>query len=139
YKILEIANELGAQIVAEEFFEGVRYYWGNVEQAGSPVEALANRYLANKVPNGVMPAAASGRYDFIAGLVKDFKVDGIIWYQLLFCETYDIESYYFAHKMKQIGIPVLKIQSDYDVLDRGSIKTRMEAFVEMLNKERSSD
>ncbi len=139
YKVLEIANELGAQVVAEEFFEGVRYYWGNVEQAGSPVEALANRYLANKVPNGVMPAAASGRYDFIAGLVKDFKVDGIIWYQLLFCETYDIESYYFAHKMKQLGIPVLKIQSDYDVLDRGSIKTRMEAFVEMLNKERSSD
>ena len=139
YKVLEIANELGAQVVAEEFFEGVRYYWGNVEHAGSPVEALANRYLANKVPNGVMPAAASGRYDFIAGLAKDFKVDGIIWYQLLFCETYDIESYYFAHKMKQLGIPVLKIQSDYDVLDRGSIKTRMEAFVEMLNKERSSD
>lgn len=139
YKVLEIAGELGAQVVAEEFFEGVRYYWGNVEQSGSPMEALANRYLKNRVPNAVMPAAASKRYDFLAGLVKDFRVEGIIWYQLLFCETYDIESFYFVHKMKQSGIPVLKLQSDYDVLDRGSIKTRMEAFVEMLKKERSSD
>lgn len=139
YKVLEIADELGVQVVAEEFFEGIRYYWGNVAQAGSPIEALANRYLADRVPNAVMPAAAPKRYEFVAGLAKDFKVDGIIWYQLLFCETYDIESYYFVHKMKQLGIPVLKLQSDYDVLDRGSIKTRMEAFVEMLKKERSSD
>jgi len=30
--------------VAEEFFEGLRYYWGDVEPEGSPLEALARRY-----------------------------------------------------------------------------------------------
>ncbi len=134
YKVLEIAGELGAQVVAEEFFEGVRYYWSDVARDGPPMQALADKYLANRPPAGVMPAAAPRRHEDIAKLARDFNVNGVFWYQLLFCETYDIESYYFTHKMKQLGIPVLKLQSDYDVLDRGSIKTRMEAFTEMLRK-----
>jgi benzoyl-CoA reductase/2-hydroxyglutaryl-CoA dehydratase subunit BcrC/BadD/HgdB len=130
YKVLEIAQELGAQIVAEEFFEGLRYYWGDVEPEGSPLEALARRYLVERVPSGVMPGAAPKRYNFITRLAQEFDVKGILWYQLLFCETYDIESYFFTQKVKEAGMPVLKLQSDYDVLDRGSIKTRMEAFIE---------
>lgn len=133
YKVLELAQELGAEIVVEEFCEGMRYYWGDVGDGNAPLEALAKKYLADRLPCGFMPGAARKRYDFLIKLAREFNVDGIVWYQLLFCETYDIESYYFSKKAQQeAGLPVLKLQSDYDVLDRGPIKTRLEAFLETL-------
>jgi len=71
-------------------------------------------------------------------LITGFRVDGIVWYQLLYCETYNIESYFIEQKMQAAGIPLLRLQSDYQVLDSGPTKTRLEAFMEIL-KERKSD
>ncbi len=133
YKVLEIAQELGAQVVAEEFCEGMRYYWGEVQKNGSPLEDLARKYLVERLPGAFMLGSAGKRYDFILNLSRQFNVAGIIWYELLFCETYNVEGFAFARKMEQAGIPVLKLRSDYDALDRGPIKTRIEAFLETLS------
>jgi benzoyl-CoA reductase/2-hydroxyglutaryl-CoA dehydratase subunit BcrC/BadD/HgdB len=51
---------------------------------------------------------------------------------LLCCETYDAESYYFAKKMAERNIPMLILESDYDTSDTGQIKTRLEAFIEIV-------
>ena len=132
YKILELVNEAGGTIVAEEICEGVRFYWENVQGNGDLVEALARRYLRERLPCAFMRRSAEKRLDFIAGLAKEFNVAGIIWYQLLYCDTYDIESYYFVQQMEKLGFPVLKLESDYDILDRGPLRTRIEAFIETL-------
>ena len=132
YKILELVNEAGGMIVAEEICEGVRFYWENVQSNGDLVEALARRYLRERLPCAFMRRSAEKRLDFIAGLAKEFNVAGIIWYQLLYCDTYDIESYYFVQQMEKLGFPVLKLESDYDILDRGPLRTRIEAFIETL-------
>lgn len=132
YKILELVNEAGGMIVAEEVCEGVRFYWGNVASNGDLVEALAKRYLRERLPCAFMRNSARRRLEFIAGLAKEFNVAGIIWYQLLYCDTYDIESYFFIQEMEKLGLPVLKLESDYDILDRGPLRTRIETFIETL-------
>ena len=132
YKVLELVNEAGGMIVAEEICEGVRFYWENVGSNGDLVEALAKRYLRERLPCAFMRNSARRRLDFIAGLAKEFNVAGIIWYQLLYCDTYDIESYFFIQEMEKLGLPVLKLESDYDILDRGPLRTRIETFIETL-------
>ena len=71
-------------------------------------------------------------------LVREFNVEGIIWYQLLYCETYDIESYFFEKKLQEVGMPMLKLQSDYDAVEMGPLKTRIEAFIEMITRKGES-
>ena len=132
YKVLELVEETGGMLVAEEVCEGVRYYWGNVTANGDLLDALAKKYLRDRLPCAFMRESAKVRLDFIAKLAKDFNAVGIIWYQLLYCDTYDIESYYFIQQMEALGYPVLKLESDYEVLDRGSLRTRIEAFMETL-------
>ena len=56
----------------------------------------------------------------------------MIWYQLLCCEFYDEESYYFQTLLRDHGIPVLTVESDYHALDSGPLRTRLAAFVETL-------
>ena len=73
------------------------------------------------------------RLEFLLELAADFRVDGIIWYQLMYRSSYDIQSFYFEKLLKkELDIPMLKITSDYDVSERGPLRTRIETFVEIM-------
>lgn len=132
YKILELAEEAGGMIVAEEICEGVRFYWENVESNGDLIQVLAKKYLRDRLPCAFMRESAKKRLDFIVKLAREFNVAGVIWYQLQYCDTYDIESYFFAQQMEKIGLRMLKLESDYNILDRGPLATRIETFIESL-------
>ena len=56
----------------------------------------------------------------------------MIWYELMYCETYDSESYFIAQKMNERDIPVLVIESDYGTADVRQLKTRIDAFLEVV-------
>ncbi|MCJ7522800.1 MAG: 2-hydroxyacyl-CoA dehydratase family protein [Dehalococcoidia bacterium] len=132
YKVLDIAEEAGASIVVEEFAEGIRHYWENVQVNGDLMESLADRYFRRRMPPAWFRPSRE-RLDYLIELAKDFNVDGIIWYQLMYRSSYDIQSFYFEKILKkELDIPMLKIESDYDVSERGPLRTRIETFVEII-------
>jgi benzoyl-CoA reductase/2-hydroxyglutaryl-CoA dehydratase subunit BcrC/BadD/HgdB len=132
YKVLEMAEEAGASIVIEEFAEGMRHYWENVHFNGDLMAALADRYFRRRMPPAWFRPSRE-RLDYLIKLAKDFKVDGIIWYQLMYRSSYDIQAFYFEKMLtKELNIPMLKIESDYDVSERGPLRTRIETFVEII-------
>ena len=132
YMVLELVEEAGGNIVIEEICEGVRYYWNNIENKGDLFQSLARGYLVDRVPCAFMRNSAKKRLDFVLKLIKDFSVSGVIWYELLCCETYDSESYFFAQRMREQNIPMHIIESDYGTAATGQLKTRIEAFMEIL-------
>lgn len=132
YKVLEMTEEAGASIVIEEFAEGIRHYWENVQVNGDLMEALADRYFRRRVPPAWFRPSRE-RLDYLIDQAKDFNVDGIIWYQLMYRSSYDIQSFYFEKMLKrELNIPMLKIESDYDVSEKGPLRTRIETFVEIV-------
>jgi len=132
YKILELVDESGGEIVIEELFEGIRDYWRDIENSGDLFHSLAKGYFRDRLPAAFMAGSAPKRLDFAMSLVKDFNISGVIFYELLCCETYDAESYFYTKRMEERSIPVLVIESEYDVSDRGHIKNRIDAFVEII-------
>ena len=135
-KILHIVKESGGDIVMEEICEGVRCYRQNVETEGNLIDNLGARYLRDRVPWAYMRMSSQPRLEYLLRLVKEYQADGILWYQLKYCETYDFESFYMAKKMEEAGIPFIKLESEYDVSDRGPLKTRVEAFIETIKERR---
>lgn len=132
YKVLDMTEEAGASIVVEEFAEGVRHYWENVQVNGDLMESLADRYFRRRMPPAWFRPSRE-RLDYLIELARDFNVDGIIWYQLMYRSSYDIQSFYFEKILKkELDIPMLKIESDYDVSERGPLRTRIETFVEII-------
>ena len=132
YEILQLVEEAGGQIVAEEITEGVRDYWQHCENSNAPFKALACRYLSERQPGAFMASSARERLGFITKLLKEFHASGVIWYELLCCESYDAESYFFKKKLGDQNIPMLIIESDYSVLDTDQLRNRFEAFIELL-------
>lgn len=135
YKILDLAQRAGAAVVVEEFAEGMRHYWEKVKLNGDLMEALADRYFRRRVPPAWFRPSRE-RIDFVMKLAKDFAVDGIIWYQLMYRESYDMQSFYFQRILeKEMGLKMLKVESDYDASEMGPLSTRVETFIETIKRE----
>jgi benzoyl-CoA reductase/2-hydroxyglutaryl-CoA dehydratase subunit BcrC/BadD/HgdB len=134
YKVVDILEASGAAIVIEEMGEGIRHYWDLVEPDGDLIVALADRYFRKKVSPAFFRPSRD-RVDWVIKLAEDFKVDGVVWYQLMYRESYDVQSYYFAKILKEkLGIPMLKVQSDYDVTEYTQLKNKIETFVEVIGR-----
>jgi benzoyl-CoA reductase/2-hydroxyglutaryl-CoA dehydratase subunit BcrC/BadD/HgdB len=134
HKILDLIAEAGGMVVIEEFAEGIKPYWQNVKTTGDSMEALAESYFMDRVvPAWFRPAAE--RLKHLVQLAKDFSVDGVIWYQLMYREAYKIESYYFPEILKkETGLSMLTLESDYDPSETGQMRTRIETYVESIRR-----
>jgi benzoyl-CoA reductase/2-hydroxyglutaryl-CoA dehydratase subunit BcrC/BadD/HgdB len=133
YKVIDMIEDVGGSLVIEQFCGGMRHYLANVNLNGDVLEALARRYLSGREPCAFMRPSRE-RLDVVIKLVKEFRVDGVIWYQLRYCDTYNMEFFYFNNIMKEIGLPVLKLESEYDVEERGTLLNRIESFIESIER-----
>jgi len=134
YKILDMIERAGGTVVIEEFGEGTRHYWENVRVDGDLIESLAETYFMRRVPPEWFRQGRL-RQEFVISLAREFRVDGVIWYQLTNRESSDFESYWYPDVLKkEAGVPMLKLQSDYDAVESGAMNTQIETFVEMVRR-----
>lgn len=133
YKVIDMVEGAGGAVVIEQFCGGVRHYLDNITLEGDLLEAIAKRYLQGRAPCAFMRPSRE-RIDLTAKLAKDFEVDGVIWYQLRYCDTYNMEYFYFNNIMKELGFPVIQLESEYDVEERGRLMNRVESFMESLER-----
>lgn len=75
----------------------------------------------------------TGRFELVARLADEFRVDGVIDLTLQACHTYNIESFRLKkHIQESEQLPFLQIETDYSESDVEQLKVRIEAFLEML-------
>ncbi|MCP4603295.1 MAG: 2-hydroxyacyl-CoA dehydratase [Proteobacteria bacterium] len=132
YKIIDILEAEGAQVVVEHYSEGLRDYWEVVEPDGDLMKALAECYLMRKVCHGTFRPGKE-RIDFILRLARDFNVDGIVHYEPMYRDCFDVDAWRLANRLKEeLGISMLQINTDYDASEMGTLRTRVEAYVETI-------
>jgi len=133
WKLPFVIETSGATVVCEESCTGQRYFRNLVDEGGDTVESqiknLADRYLETDcacfTPN-------NERIDHVLEYAEDYDVDGVVAYTLQFCDPYAVETHKIKNALGKKDIPVLEIETDYGQEDTGQMKTRVEAFVEMI-------
>lgn len=134
-KVQHIVETAGLRIVVDESCTGERYYRHLVDESPSRLsdmlDAIADRYFTIDCscfsPN-------TERLDNIKELLVAYHVDGVIHNILQYCHGYNIEAKAVDNILKDKGIPSLKIVTDYSQEDAGQIRTRVEAFAELLDE-----
>ncbi|AXX92004.1 3-hydroxyacyl-ACP dehydratase [Malaciobacter molluscorum LMG 25693] len=135
WKLHTAVETSGGAIVNEESCIGHRYYkdnvdLDNVQDEDTLMQKLLDKYSAVDcacfTPN-------APRIDKVLKMYKDRKLDGVIYYTLSFCHTYNVEAHLVTQALENEGIPCLVIESDYSPEDAGQIKTRVEAFLESIS------
>jgi benzoyl-CoA reductase/2-hydroxyglutaryl-CoA dehydratase subunit BcrC/BadD/HgdB len=133
WKLHQLLETSGAVVVGEESCTGTRYFANLTPTSDGSLDgqlaAIADRQLdvhcACFTPN-------SERLDDIVALAGDAAADGVVHYSLQFCQPFAVEATKVERRLAQESIPLLRIETDYSDEDSGQLRTRIDAFLEMM-------
>ena len=129
-KVLKLVEEGGGVVVCQENCTTLKTLGLMVEEDGDPVSALARRYLS--IPCSCM-TPNQGRLELISEYIERFKVKGVIDLTWHCCHTYNVESFTLReHLIKEHGLRLLQLETDYSQGDTEQLRARVEAYLELI-------
>ena len=132
-RVLDIIESHGGLVVCMDNCTGLKPILEDVDEtAQDPILALAEKYL--RLPCSVM-TKNDRRLEVLRNLVAEYRPQCIIDLIWQACITYDVESY-LVKKLteKELGIPYLRIETDYSPSDSARIALRAEALFETIHE-----
>ncbi|MEM3378336.1 MAG: 2-hydroxyacyl-CoA dehydratase family protein [Candidatus Bathyarchaeia archaeon] len=134
--IIEEANPQGL-LVADELCSSERLLYDPVGvdewTMDDMLNAIAERYLmASTCPCFTSEDGNKDRVNWILNKVKEWKVNGVIYYVVRGCMLYAMEYMRIKKVLDRMNVPVYYLDTEYTREDVGPLKTRVEAFLEML-------
>lgn len=136
--ILSIIEELGATVVADNLALGARQYRQDVAlPPGGNLDdlflALAGKFLRQDHCSTLFDPAKS-RGEFYRQLAQATGANGIVVINMKFCEIEEFDYPYIREDLDQADIPHLWIEIEQQMGSLAQIRTRLQAFIEMLEQ-----
>ena len=127
---ISFIEEIGLNIVYEDLCTGSKFFDLVIKESQDMLASLSEAYL-NRTPCARMMQITE-RAEQISKTAEKFKVDGVIHHSLKFCDTYLYDVPALKTMLKEKGLNVLFIESDGGLGDANQIRTRIEAFSEII-------
>ncbi|MHA1314610.1 MAG: 2-hydroxyacyl-CoA dehydratase subunit D [Candidatus Helarchaeota archaeon] len=131
---IKMIEDMGAVVVIDNQCFGSKFFWNPVDEQKEPMAALAERYLLKPACPRMFGSKTdhSTRLEFLKHLIKEYYVDGVVLESLKFCDFHSGENYMFVNELKDLGVPLLMLDREYTLTGIGQLKTRVQAFLEVL-------
>ncbi len=131
--LVRLAEDSGSVIVMDDICTGSRSFWKDVEISRGVPAGLAERYLGGiSCPCTYREGKAAQRFAYLQDYARDWNVQGVLLYTIRFCDTYQLDAPEIQNYLMGLGLPVLHIEHDYVTAPTAQWKTRVEAFLEMI-------
>jgi len=133
-RVVEIIESSGGLVVCMENCTGIKPLLEDVDpDAADPLRAVAEKYY--HLPCSVM-TRNDRRLDLLRRLADEYRPECVIDLIWQACLTYDVESYRIRRLAEQeLGVPYLRIETDYSPSDSARIAVRVEALFETVRDE----
>ncbi len=131
--VLELIEEdNNAVIISDNVCTGVRSFYEIIPEEGDVFNNICSAYhhktaCPQRKPNNML-------YDYTKQQIEDFNAQGIIYRTLKFCHPWTFEVQAFR---KEFDIPLLHLDTDYSSANSGQLRTRIQAFFEMIKAKNS--
>ena len=133
-KIPLLIEETGGIVAGDETCMGERGMWDPAvitdNSFDGMMRALANRSL-RPCPCPTF-ADNSQRIYRLKQLIKENRIQGVIYHVLRGCLVYDFEYKTIEEELGKLDIPVIRLESDYNEEDIEQLRIRIEAFIELI-------
>lgn len=136
-RFTELIEEQGGLVVADRYCFGSLPGLETIAEDGDPYENLARHYL-NTCECPRMMEKIKDREQSVLKWAKEFKSDGIIFETMKFCDLWGYESLTGMRNLRKRDIPTVKIEREYALTGEGQLRTRVQAFIELIEGKRLS-
>lgn len=138
---IELIEDSGAWVVADDLCPGAREFMADVDVTANPIDGIAERYLRKincsrtfREKKGSYEDYLEERFGHIGRSIKDFKVDGVVLYIYKYCDPYGFDVPAMKSYIESKGVPVLYLEDEYSMSTIGRLRTRIQAFLELIAK-----
>jgi benzoyl-CoA reductase/2-hydroxyglutaryl-CoA dehydratase subunit BcrC/BadD/HgdB len=136
---IDLVEDSGAWVVADDLCPGGRESLADVDVTDDPISGIAERYL-RKIKCGRTYREREGsheeyleeRFGHMGRMIEDFKVDGVVLYIYKYCDPFGFEVPEIKGYIESKGTPVLYLEDEYSMSTIGRLRTRIQAFLELL-------
>jgi bcr-type benzoyl-CoA reductase subunit C len=129
----KIFDELKIDIVDDDLANG----WRTVSKESLRIENLVEgitQYLFNPAPCCCIYNPDNDRHPYLLNRVKQSGADGILFWYIKFCEPDAFDRPQLMNRFKEAGIPAAFIDVELSMSNFEAIKTRINAFCEILER-----
>ncbi len=125
-------DELKVSIVADDLLSGSRRFpITTMDAPTNPMEYLTDRFFLLP-PCSTKANSLEERLHHLNKLVLESQIDGVLFNIVKFCEPELFDHRFLVKAVKDMGLPILNLETELQPGLSGQDKTRIEAFVEML-------
>ena len=129
--LLEMIEAAGFRVVEDLLVLGGRSIQTRAAEEGDPLENLARAQLERWPMTGVWDSRRS-RAEFLLERVSASQAEGVIFLVQKFCEPWEIDYPGLKEALDRAGIKNLRLETEYQTGSLEPLRTRVEAFAEML-------
>ncbi|MBN2028234.1 MAG: 2-hydroxyacyl-CoA dehydratase [Actinobacteria bacterium] len=131
--LVELVQELGADVVDDDLCSGHRYFDNYVDEADTPEEALARR-MWGRTNCPAKQQSIEDRIEHLMRQVQDSGASGVIFYLQSFCEPHLFDVPYVRKRLQEeLEVPSLVLEGELQSFSRGQLRTRLQAFIETIS------
>jgi benzoyl-CoA reductase subunit C len=141
-EFIRLVEDSGAYMVIDDLCPGTKDYWPDADATPDPMDGIAERYLRRiKCPRtyreqtGTYPEYLEDRFGHIGRFIRNFKVDGVILYTYKYCDPFGFEVPAMKSYIESLGTPVIYLEDEYSMSTIARLRTRIQAFYELLSLE----
>lgn len=134
FKLLEIMEETGCYVGADILCSAYGHLFDPVqideETETGIIRTLTLKYIAPSICPCFL--GVDKMINAVVENVEKYHLDGVVYYNLRLCNVFEMNIPVIRRVLKDRGIPFLALKTDFSREDTGQLKTRLEAFMEML-------
>lgn len=143
--LVELIEGLDTNLVMDDTCVGSRAYFPDVKLTDDPLDGLAYRYLVDiKCPRTFREAEFGEikkdymrdlevRFSYLRDYAKQWQVKGVILHALRFCDIHGYEVPGLKDYLDKVGLPNTYLEPDYTEAALAPLRTRVQAFLEVIS------
>lgn len=133
-KIPLLIEEMGGVVAADETCMGERGMSDPVVPTDESFDGLIRALAVRAVRPCSCPTFADNKQRIyrIRQMIRDYQIEGIVYHVLRGCLVYDFEYKQIEEDIGKLGIPIIRLETDYNEEDIEQLRIRIEAFIEMI-------
>lgn len=134
--LLDLFEQSGCLVVDDDLYHGFRFIFADIDETSAPIDALSRWYLdrSKKVPCPTRAVKVIDWEQFLLQAVEQSRAQGLIILMVKFCEPHMFFYPEIKEAFERHGIPHLLVETEHEGVALESLKTRVDAFVEIVRR-----
>lgn len=128
--LIRMIEEEGGLVVADELCTTAKCWWHRIGRDGEPMEAI-HRFL-NSRPLCACMHPIESRFDYIHEMLDEYEAEAVIDFNLKYCHPFLYEAPLLKEELEARDVPVTVLEVGHDMSGHGQLRTRIQAFLEMV-------